>query len=113
MSFTYYNYLESQAELIDLYGSEQMYLEIADSYMPAENWQDEMYLDEIFADKLPYIRERIDLLVQLCKSFKKTLTQSIYQEYIKRRMHPDRVNQIMIEKNLDFNTIYVEEDLFN
>jgi hypothetical protein len=120
-NISYNDYLDAQIELISLYEHKRFLLDEANSYMPdfaspdfdPEDYtvEDEMYIDEIFAEILPPITEKIKQLVEISKNFKSNFRQSIYLEYIKRKMHPDNVNRFMIENNIEFYDIPFKEML--
>jgi hypothetical protein len=114
-------YLKTRERLNKLKEDKKMWLEEAQSYMPNFNdedfqdddytWEDDMAMDEIYAVTLPPIIEQIEELDKICKKFNLELKKAIYQEFIKRKMHPDNVNRFMIEKNIDFQDISFDEIL--
>jgi uncharacterized protein (UPF0335 family) len=112
-------YLKTRERLNKLKEDKQMWMEEAQSYMPNFNdedfedgdytWEDDMAMDEIYAEILPPIIEKIEKLEKKCKNFNLQLKKAIYQEFIKRKLHPDNVMRYMIEKNIEFLDISFED----
>lgn len=120
-TISYDEYLKTREILNKLKEDKKMWMEEAQSYMPNFNdedfqdddytWEDDMAMDEIYAITLPPIIEQIESLDKICKKFNLEFKKAIYQEFIKRKMHPANVNRFMIEKNIDFQDIPFDEIL--
>ncbi len=119
LHMSYDEYLKTRERLNNLKEDKKRFVEVAESYMPNFNdpdfqddnytWEDERDIDEIYAIILPPIEEEIEGLDKICKNFHIQFKKAIYQEFIKRKLHPDNVNNYMIEKNIKFLDISFED----
>jgi hypothetical protein len=70
MEPTYDEYLKAQSDLNELYDLRNYLISEAEKIMSTEyDVSDEMYLDEIYAEQLPIIDEKIQKLNLICKAF--------------------------------------------
>jgi hypothetical protein len=121
LHISYDEYLKTRERLNNLKEDKKRFVEVAESYMPNFNdedfeddnytWEDERDMDEIYAIILPPIEEKIEGLEQICKKFHLQFKKAIYHEFIKRKLHPDNVNNYMIERNIEFLDISFDEIL--
>ncbi len=122
-NISYNDYLKNLDMLNKLKEDKELYIRQAESLMPNFDtmedddgsddytWEDERDMDEIFAIILPTIMEKIQELDKICKKYQLQFKKSIYQEYVKRKMRPENVNQYMIEKDINFLDISFDEIL--